>query len=77
MIGLGTLAKLAKGGMGPEEIQTVLQSLGVDLQFEHVTKVRAAFEGLAQSAKNPKAELIDVRGTLKGGKRVHAMLIVE
>ncbi len=77
MIGFGTLAKMAAGGLGPDEIKAVLSGLGINLEMAQVTDARAEFRSLAESASLPSSKLVKLAGTLKNGEKVHALLIVN
>ena len=63
--------------MGPDELQAVLSAAGMDVSFTPVPVGRAAFEGLAASASLPSSKMIRIRGKMKGGDCLDALLVVS
>ena len=76
----GSLAKLAAGGMGPEQLGSVLKLAGIDVQMESVeggAAVRGEFSALASDASLGGAKLLRLRGTMRDGGKLHALLVVN
>ncbi len=76
-IGLGSLVKMARGGMGTDELGPMLRALGVDISFTPVAVDAAAFRDLAVSASAPGARLVKLSGKLKDGSEVSALLVLN
>lgn len=76
MVSLSTLMKLAKGGLSPEELCGVLSALGMDMEsMEQAKDPKAAFTDLARTASLPSAAVIKIKGRMKSGEVVHALLV--
>ena len=79
MFNLLSVAKVAKGG-GADTLLPLLKSLGIDLAFQPVeggTAVRGAFASLASSAASSGAKALELRGKMKNGETVHAVLVLS
>jgi hypothetical protein len=72
---LGTLAKLATGGLGPDEFLELMSSIGVEMESRPVTEKLPAFESLAESASLPGAEVHELRGVYKDGHQFHVLMV--
>lgn len=77
MISLSGIVKLARGGIGVDELKELLTAVGMDLKFTSVPAAAASFHPLAESASLPCAELLELRGTMKGGGSIHALLVMN
>ncbi len=77
MIGLGTLKKLASGGLGPDEIREILAQAGMDFEFASVPVVREGFTALALSASLPGSKVVQISGRMKDGQRIHALMVLS
>jgi len=75
MIGLGTLAKIAKDGADPETLKALLGAMGIELDMQPIPIDRTAFGKLAESASQPGAKMIELNGRIKDGDSVHALLV--
>ena len=78
MIGLGTLAKLAKGGIGPDELGEILSAMGVELEMAPVPFPEAskAYRDSAAGLTGPGAKLHRLSGKMKNGDRLEALLVL-
>jgi hypothetical protein len=77
MIGLSGILKLAKGGLGPEELKEILSAAGMDLEFNPVPANLETFRSLAVPASLPGSKLLELKGTMKGGGLIHALLVMN
>ncbi len=76
VIGLGTFMKLAKGGLGPDELGEILGAAGMQVSIEAVQPVQATFRELIQAGSLPGAHLSELKGSMKDGSRIYALFIV-
>lgn len=76
MAGLGTLMKLARGGMGPDELQTMFAAVGIDMEMGLVEQPRGEFRELMATASLPGTKLVRLKGSTKGGEKIRALLLV-
>jgi hypothetical protein len=76
MLGLGTLLKAARGGLGPDEIAELLASVGVQCSFTCVPVGAAPFTALAGAAAKAGAQLVELTGALPTGEGIHALLVL-
>lgn len=77
MLGLGTITKMARGGMSLEDMAGILAAAGVNLTMTTIEgreATRNEFNTLARGAARPGAKVIAVKGTMKDGSTVHALL---
>jgi hypothetical protein len=77
MIGLGGMMKLAKGGLGPDDLKEILSAAGMELDFNLVAPSLETFRPLAASASLPGSKLLELKGTMKGGGQIHALLVMN
>ena len=77
MIGLGGILKLVKGGLGPDELKEVLSAAGMELEFNPVAPSIESFRPLAECASLPGSKLLELKGTMKGGGLIHALLVMN
>jgi hypothetical protein len=79
MINLKTLTRLAKGAISQDEIEEIFAAMGVDFAFEPVPELDkpAAFQAAALASIEPGAQLVAVRGRMKNGDEVAALLILR
>jgi hypothetical protein len=77
MIGVGSLIKLARGGLGPDELAEILAAAGMELSFLPVEPTLESFRPLAQSASLPCAKMLELKGKMKGGGMLHALLVMN
>lgn len=77
-IGLGTMARLARGKLGMEEITELLASNGLNVEFKEIPKEDAegAFQGAAQLAMLAGAKLTVVEGQTEQGDKFGALIII-
>lgn len=75
-IGIGTMMKLAKGSLGPEQLKEMLAAAGIELEFSQVKPSAEAFVQLGKAAALPGSELMRLSGAMKDGKRIEALLVV-
>jgi hypothetical protein len=76
-IGIGSIVKLARGGMGPDEMREMLSAMGINLDFEAVPVSKEAFTELGRAASLPSSKLIRLAGRLKTGERIEALMVVN
>jgi hypothetical protein len=79
MLGLGTFGKLVKGDLGPDEILEVLHAAGIEAEFSQVTdeaQRKAAFQHTAASLTARGAKTIEVKGRMRNGDAISALLTV-
>ncbi len=76
MLGLGTLAKLAKGGIGPDEFGEMLAAMGMNGEMAQVQDPRQAIRELAVGASLPSRRMLSIHGTMRDGETLQALLIV-
>ena len=78
MIGLGTLSKLAKGGLGLDELAELLSGMGMDVEFTNLTPDAAGVEciTLEHSTGIPGARSISLSGKMGGGT-LRALLVLS
>lgn len=76
-IGLGSLMKVARGGLGPDELAEVLGAMGMDVSFREVPAARESFEPLGRMASLPDAKLVELKGTTKDGASIYALIVMN
>ena len=78
MIGLGTLAKLKKGGIGPDELAELLAAVGIVGSFTAVPLDQALpeFQKLAKATSLPSASLVRLSMVMKDGQRLDGLLVM-
>jgi hypothetical protein len=76
MVGLGTLAKLASGGIGPDEILEIMASMGIDMEMTQITEDgrQGAMRIVASSLVAKGSKTVLLRGRMKGGEYITAVL---
>jgi hypothetical protein len=77
MIGIGSVMKLARGGIGADELAEILASAGIGLSFEEKPVAVSTFQSLGATASLPGSKIIEIRGQMKGGDTVHALMVVN
>ena len=75
MIGFGTLAKLAKGGLGPDEFAAICEAAGMEIEFAEVARpdYRAAFGQAGASLTQSGARLVSIDGKMKNGDTMRGL----
>jgi hypothetical protein len=78
VFGLGAFAKLAKGGIGPEQFGAICEAAGIDVEFSEVTRAdyRATFGAAGTSLTRPGSRLLNIRGKMKNGDTMDALIIL-
>lgn len=78
-IGLGTMLKLARGGMSQDEMMEMLSAAGIEANMTHVaqTDIPAAFQELAVCASLPQSGILHVEARMKTGDVLHGLLVVR
>jgi hypothetical protein len=76
-LGLSSIMKLAKGGLGPDELAEILAAAGMDLTFTPAAPTVEAFRPLAEAASLPSAKMVELKGRMKGGGNIHALLVMN
>ena len=74
---LGSILKLAKGGLGPDEMGEMLAAAGIDVSFTPVAVEPGCFRLLAERAAVPGAKLVLLKGKMKGGETITALMVVN
>jgi hypothetical protein len=79
MVGIGSLVKLVRGGLSPDELLEILSSAGIDAQFLEVSGdgKRAAFETTAQAASLPGCSLVRIEAKMQNGARLSGLLAMN
>jgi hypothetical protein len=73
MVGLGSMMKLARGGLGPDELAEILAAAGMELEFSPAKAEIDSFRPHAESASLPGSKMIELKGKMKGGGHLHAL----
>lgn len=76
---LGALLKIAKGGgLGPAEISTLFEAMGMDVDMRELEKgeYREAFTRAGTAASLPGAKLVTIRGRDKSGAQLEVLLVM-
>ena len=75
-IGLGTLAKIARGGMSLDDIRELLEQMGVKMDFARIQGVTAetAFTDVARASLGDGSQTFQVVGRMKTGEQVKAVI---
>jgi hypothetical protein len=78
MIGFGTLAKLATGGMGPDELAAICEAAGMEIEVGEVQRAdyRAAFGEAGASLTQSGARLVSINGRMKNGDEMRALIVL-
>jgi len=79
MFKIGSIIKLAKGGMGPDEFAEILDQAGIEADTATVTKedAEAAFERLVVASQTDGAETTRVEVTLKNEIKGFAIIVFQ
>jgi len=75
-LGIGSIVKLARGGMGPDELMEVLSAAGIELEFSPRPVAKESFAPLAAAASLPSSKLIELKGKMKNGDGFYALLVM-
>ena len=77
--GLGTLAKLARGGIGPDELGELMSAAGIDATFSlvQIGEALPVFQAAAEAASLPSARIVRIEATMKGGDRMSGILVMN
>ena len=73
---IGSMMKLARGGMDPEALGEILAAAGVSVSFTPVAAGPEPFRTLAAAASLPSANLLELRGKMKSGETLTALLVL-
>lgn len=78
MLGIKTFAKMAKGGMGPDELAEMLSAMGVEIEMVPVPlpDAQLAYRNSAVEMSRPGARLHRLSGRMKNGDRLEALLVL-
>lgn len=78
MIGLGTLAKIAKGSLSLDEVMEMASAVGMDLTVQNLDEgqLPMAFERAARAASSPFCKVVALRGVTKERAVVEALLVL-
>lgn len=79
MLGFGAaLAKMASGGMGPDELAKLLRAAGIDLEMAPVpfSEASGSFTETARAVRVPGATLHRMRGRMKNGAQLEALIVL-
>ncbi|MGA9071854.1 MAG: hypothetical protein WB424_16445 [Terracidiphilus sp.] len=74
---LGMMMKLAKGGIGPDELGEILSAAGMDATFGKAIANLDTFRPFVEMASLPSSDLLELRGTMKGGRSIHALMVIS
>ena len=70
MLGLGTIGKLVKGGLGPDEIGEIFAAAGIEFEFQSLQadQVPMEFQRVAEKTQETGAKVLSLRGRMKDGQ---------
>jgi hypothetical protein len=71
------MLKLARGAVSQDELEEILAAVGMKLAFSPAAPTIEGFRPLAQSASLPGAKMIELKGKMKGGGTLHALLVMN
>jgi hypothetical protein len=77
MLGFGGLMKIAKGGLGPDELAEVLSQMGMEVAFQTLPAQADSFEPLGKAASLPHAKIIELKGVSKDGGQIYALIVLN
>lgn len=79
MIGLNTIAKLAKVSMGPSDLAELFSALGWKVNFQQLQEGQRpyAFQRAATAAVQPGSACMSIHGVDKDGSLIDALLILS
>jgi hypothetical protein len=79
MLNLKTIASLAKGALGPDELAELLSQLGWKIQLQAVRDDfrELPFREAAAAAVQPGSSMVSLKGQNNEGQRVHMIMIME
>ena len=66
MVGIGSILKLARGELGPDELKEILSAAGMELEFNPVAPSLETFRPLAASVSLPGSKLLELKGNNEG-----------
>jgi hypothetical protein len=69
--------KLARGGLGPDELGEILAAAGMEVSFSPVMASAESFRPLAETASLPGSKLIELKGKMKDGGSLHALIALN
>jgi hypothetical protein len=78
MIGLGSMVKLAKGSLTPDDLAELASSMGMEIEINNVDISDAghAFRHAALAAAKPGAKIAKVSGYDRAGAQLEAIFII-
>lgn len=78
MIGLGTLAKFAKGTLSQDELAELLAQFGMELEMRQVgtSQANEAFKVTAVAALQPQSSILAIRGRMQNGDQIEALIVM-
>jgi hypothetical protein len=79
MAGIGSIMKMMRGGMGPDEIGEILSTAGIDAEFVPVPIVEKEqeFQRLWKQASLPSASLVRISMRMKDGSDFSGVLVLN
>jgi hypothetical protein len=77
MAGLGTLLKMARGGVGVDELAEILSAMGIDMEITPLPRPEGQIDELTNLASIPDSKAVLLSGRMKGGERIRAVLILS
>ena len=77
MIGLGSMMKMARGGLSADDLGELFAGMGIEVTVEPKSPTLETFKPLAASASLPSSKLIELRGKMKDGGEIHALLVLN
>ena len=79
MLNLKSIAALAKGALGPDELAELLASLGWEIEMRAVDGAdrEHPFRLAAAAAVQPGSSMVAMVGKSKTGQRAHLIIIME
>ena len=78
-IGLGTFAKLARGGLCPDELGELMAAMGIEAVFSPVSLADAlpVFQVTAEAASLPSSRIVRIEARMKGGGSMIGVLVLN
>jgi len=77
-LGLGSIVKLMRGGLGPDELAEVLAVAGVEMAYAPVDKSNPqAADAFMESIADEGCKVVELRGRMKDGGRIHALIVLN
>jgi hypothetical protein len=79
MSGIGSIMKLVRGGLGPDELGEILAAAGIDAEFSPLQKAQQEpeFQRLWKAASLPSSSLVRISMRMKDGSDFSGVLVLN